>query len=376
MALSLTLIDFVLCALALQGFIIAGLLFYSSKTIVSNRWLGALVFVVSDWVLNIELIRMGILVRYPVWRLMTPDLTFAIGPFIYFYAKSLVNGPQNINGKNWLHFLPLIINLKKQLILVICSSGLLYIPFFQDLYFKRSTQYILFDSPIEKLFFISIVAYTIVTYILIRRQKNKVLSANKLKDLKWFLTILDAVFVFIGLVYYGWDRPSVGQYVTLLPLVAAVYVLGMAAWRRQANMSINEKEEYTVKPAKAYFTPDEANIYTQRLTELMTKQQLYLNPVLKVDDVAAELLISEKTLSSLINQNLGKNFNDYVNEYRIAEVKLKLSDPRNRNFTIAAIAFDCGFNSLATFQRVFKQFTGITPSKFQNSNISGQLSIK
>jgi AraC-like DNA-binding protein len=61
-----------------------------------------------------------------------------------------------------------------------------------------------------------------------------------------------------------------------------------------------------------------------------------------------------------------------VNEYRVAEAKRKLAEPASAKFTIAAIAYDCGFNSLATFQRCFKQFTGITPSQYQNEMISGE----
>ncbi|WP_214072940.1 helix-turn-helix transcriptional regulator [Mucilaginibacter sp. dw_454] len=377
MTLSLNLIDFVLSALALQGFVITGLLFYSSKTIVSNRWLGALVFIVSYWVLNVELARMGILARYPLSLVLLPQFTFAAGPIVYFYAKSLIIGPQKIKGKNWLHFLPLVAEFKPQLIFLIYTSGLLYIPLLQNLYFKPLTQHILFNSNPGKLILVSITAYATATYvIIIKHQKSVVLPANKLKDLKWLKTILNAVFVIVVLLFYGWDRPSIGQYVTLLPLVVAIYVLGMAAWRRQAHMSIDEKQEYTQKPAKVHFAQEEADVYTRRLKELMVTQQLYLNPVLKVEDVAAEMLISEKALSNLINQYLGKNFNDYVNEYRIAEAKQQLVDPKNRNFTIAAIAFDCGFNSLTTFQRVFKQIAGTTPSRYQHDNFSSQLAIK
>jgi len=81
-------------------------------------------------------------------------------------------------------------------------------------------------------------------------------------------------------------------------------------------------------------------------------------------------------LSNLLNQHIGKSFNDFVNEYRVDEAKKRLSDASYNNFTIAAIAFDCGFNSLATFQRVFKQVTGITPSKYQNHISYPQLSVK
>ena len=99
----------------------------------------------------------------------------------------------------------------------------------------------------------------------------------------------------------------------------------------------------------------------------MMKDKLYLDPLLKLDDIVTKLQLPVKQVSSLLNQHIGKNFNDFVNSYRVEEAKQKLSDPQLSRFTIAAIAYDCGFNSLPTFQRCFKQFTGVTPSQYQNN---------
>lgn len=381
MALSFGLVDFVLITFALQGLIIAGLLFYLSKAIVSNRWLGAAIFIVSESTLIMELDRLGIWNRYPIVQVVVLHFLFALGPVIYFYTRSLIFGSQKLTLKNWLHFAPLLIDFKVPLTYVLYASGLLYIPLLQNIYFKPITQHILFDSAFytSVLSFISVAGYSIVTYLLIiREQKNVHLSANKLKDLKWLKTILHSMLVLMLLWFFSLAIPVLrqwGEYVVLLPSISLVYLLGMAAWRRQTHMTVVEKEEYALKPVKVYYTPIEADVYARQLNGLMAVQQLYLNPVLKVEDLAAELMITEKVLSNLINQHLGKNFNDYINEYRIAEVKQRLADPRNSHFTIAAIAYDCGFNSLTTFQRVFKQLTGTTPSKFQ-SNLATQLVIK
>jgi AraC-like DNA-binding protein len=59
-----------------------------------------------------------------------------------------------------------------------------------------------------------------------------------------------------------------------------------------------------------------------------------------------------------------KNFNEFVNQYRLAAVKKKLLESGNEHLTITGIAFECGFNSQATFQRVFKQTTGVSPTQF------------
>lgn len=388
MLLSFSFGDFVLLALALQGFILAGLLFYSSFRIVSNRWLGALVFIVSEATLLMELDYSGVWEKYPILQLVVPHFTLAAGPVIYFYTQSLIFTRDKVSGKAWLNFLPLLLEMKHQLIYLFYITGLLFVPFIQNFYFLPSTQHWLFDGfPVTTFAaFISVSIYSTITYRAISRyEKIAQLSANKLKDLKWVKNLLYFIFAFIAIWLFSlitdtlFSRNLLGiwdHYILYIPAIVFVYLLGMAAWRRQTHMPETEIAEYIQKPAKVYFTQPEAANYTRQLTELMTVKRLYLNPLLKVDDVAAHITISEKALSSLLNQHMGKSYNDFVNEYRVEEAKLRLTDPANHNFTIAAIAFDCGFNSLATFQRVFKQFTGVTPSKFQNDNFLPKLSIK
>ena len=137
-----------------------------------------------------------------------------------------------------------------------------------------------------------------------------------------------------------------------------------------------EIEHYHQKPTNIYFSPSETENYIKQLTDLMELKKTYLNPLLKVEDVAALMSISDKALSSFLNQHMEISFNDFVNQYRVQEVKYRLADPAHRNFTIAAIAFNCGFNSLPTFQRVFKQIAGITPSKYQNQVLTPQIATK
>ncbi|MEZ4905955.1 MAG: helix-turn-helix domain-containing protein [Spirosomataceae bacterium] len=81
-------------------------------------------------------------------------------------------------------------------------------------------------------------------------------------------------------------------------------------------------------------------------------------------DLAQKLKTNPSVLSAAINQNFGKNFNDFVNEYRIEEFKKQIQLPENKKLTLLAIAFDCGFNSKATFNQAFKKLTGQSPKEF------------
>ena len=70
----------------------------------------------------------------------------------------------------------------------------------------------------------------------------------------------------------------------------------------------------------------------------------------------------------MLNEKHGKNFFTFINEYRVKEVISRFEDPKNDNFTILAIAFDSGFNSKTTFNTIFKNLTGITPSEYREKN--------
>ncbi|MGQ7868814.1 ligand-binding sensor domain-containing protein [Sunxiuqinia sp. sy24] len=102
-----------------------------------------------------------------------------------------------------------------------------------------------------------------------------------------------------------------------------------------------------------------------RLNSLMSANKPYLNCKLGLTDLAEELCVSPNQLSALLNEQIGQPFYDYVNEFRIEEVKRRLMDPSEKKKTILAIAWECGFNSKSAFNRVFKINTGITPSEFQ-----------
>nr|WP_262921307.1 helix-turn-helix domain-containing protein [Maribellus maritimus] len=77
-----------------------------------------------------------------------------------------------------------------------------------------------------------------------------------------------------------------------------------------------------------------------------------------------DLNISRHKLSQVINRSQNKNFYKLMNEYRIREVKEKLENKEYKNLTVLGIAFECGFNSKTTFNRIFKEETGMTPTNY------------
>ncbi|MDB5018138.1 MAG: hypothetical protein JWQ84_2970 [Mucilaginibacter sp.] len=289
--------------------------------------------------------------------------------------------------KDYLHFFSLFFEMGPQIAFVFHFSGLLLIPGVRNWYLPFEKQALLFESGNSGNlpFFFSFVIYSAVCFKMVHDNYfNKEISAYKLKDIKWLKTLLYTIFsliiiwsITIFLAYLS--LPYLAdclKYTTTILAIGFAYWVGMSTYMRQTKMSIDDVVEYNKPSVKVYFSDNDVIKYQRRLVTLMEIEEIYLNPVLKLDFLADKLGISEKSISRLLNQHVGKNFNDFVNEYRIQEAKKKLTDPAFIRFTIASIAFDSGFNSLATFQRCFKQFTGITPSQYQSNSKSTQIPEK
>ncbi|WP_136465683.1 helix-turn-helix domain-containing protein [Flagellimonas onchidii] len=110
--------------------------------------------------------------------------------------------------------------------------------------------------------------------------------------------------------------------------------------------------------------------YASQMEQLMELKKLYLDPNCSLNKVATEMKLPAYLISHVVNNALDKSFPDFLNSYRIEEVKTRLLQPKNKNVKIASLAYDCGFNSLSSFNIAFKKSTGITPSKFLRNNAS------
>ncbi|HVW14075.1 MAG TPA: ABC transporter permease [Mucilaginibacter sp.] len=104
----------------------------------------------------------------------------------------------------------------------------------------------------------------------------------------------------------------------------------------------------------------------------MKVNKFYLDAELTLTSLSKEFGISIHELSRIINTGLRKNFNDFVNEFRIQDVARKMKDPAYDRITLLGIAYDCGFNSKSTFNRAFKQIMGISAAEYKNELKKGR----
>jgi adenylate cyclase len=122
------------------------------------------------------------------------------------------------------------------------------------------------------------------------------------------------------------------------------------------------KKETTKK--KTLLQEEAAANYKVKLQQLIETEKPYLHSDLSLPSLADQLGISANQLSWLLNHGFGRNFNEFINHYRVEEFKKLAELPENANLTIISIAYDCGFNSKTVFNTYFKKETGISPKQF------------
>jgi AraC-like DNA-binding protein len=119
-----------------------------------------------------------------------------------------------------------------------------------------------------------------------------------------------------------------------------------------------------VKYQRSSLSDENAALIHGRLLQLMEQEKPFMNAELTLEDLAASLKVHPNTLSQVINVKEQKNFYDLVNERRIEEFTRRVSLDAAQQYTFLGLAFECGFNSKASFNRNFKKYTGTTPSEY------------
>jgi len=313
-------------------------------------------------------------------------IVMPFGPLIFFYVKSFVDPDFKMTKKDRLHFYPIIIDLVPQIMAIIYIIALIfgliknnYKPFGVSLGTVIDDYNVYADIPR----WISVSVYLILSARFLNdlKAKNKITINGQELNFKWLQQFVRVFLVFqiiwlIYLVPYVIPRytdvmlNTFDWYPIYIPLAILIYWLGIKGFMMSNNYSIPPIKKITGINSTLPATAIEDAVLS--LKKAMEEDKLYLDPLLNLAILSKQTNIVQKTISAVLNQHLHKSFNEFVNEYRVEAFKEKLQDPEMDHLTIAGLAFDCGFNSQATFQRTFKQFTGLSPSEFRNGLVEIQ----
>ncbi len=156
----------------------------------------------------------------------------------------------------------------------------------------------------------------------------------------------------------------------LYAIITAV-MLGLLTWlgfsRRQLKLKQKSNKNAKKKRILNKVSEKEPNEWpkeSELLRNFMKEDRLYRDKRFTKAQLANHISWSEVQLSNILRDGLHTNFNDFINQYRVDEVKERLKNPQSRDYTLIAIAEECGFNSKTSFYRIFKKFTGHTPSEY------------
>ena len=174
-----------------------------------------------------------------------------------------------------------------------------------------------------------------------------------------------AITIYLMFVFYpalNWMRMG------FVALTVFIYWVTFEALNQPDIFTVYVKPKFQVhRPVKKYsnsiISDEECARISTGLEKLMVAEKPFLDPELTIDKLAKLVQSNRHHLSQVLNQKLGLSFYDYINNCRIAEAKLLLAE--HADHKIAAIAYDSGFNSLSSFNDVFKKITGLTPSQYR-----------
>ncbi|HZI53207.1 MAG TPA: helix-turn-helix domain-containing protein [Chitinophagaceae bacterium] len=361
----------------LQGFIVCCLLFYSKTNKRSNRLLAKLIFLMSLASLNLYLHEIGIAdlngLTSTLDALIPMVIVMPMGPLIYFYIQSSLDPEFKMTRKQRLHFLPIIVDLVPSLTVIIFIAGV-----YSGMIRPNAGPWGVFiddynvyaDIPR----WISVTSYLLLSarHLSELKRKNNITN-GRLTSFKWtqqfvrVFLIFQCVWLFY-LVPYVIPRytdlmlDTFKWYPVYVPLAIMIYWLGVKGYLISSRMATAAKKNGASPSSFPISMIDEIVLL---LRKSMEEEKMYLNPNLNLTILSLHTGIAQKTISWVLNQHLQKSFNEFVNYYRVEAIKTKLQKETSNNLTIAGVAMECGFNSQATFQRTFKDLTGVSPSEFR-----------
>ncbi len=356
----------------LQGLIFAGLLVnrgLKQKT-KADLWLALLLVVLSSSLIT-PFIGFANVYDLNQWLTYFPfSINYLPPVLVWFYVLSLTNSHWKLTRKDLLYLVPTAVYLVFRFTIFFQSEA--WKGWFDKEYYRPFAGPLVFAT--ELVWSVLLLYWSIRHYRKYRQWLNENFSDTEKLKFDWlrnFLYIFSAILLLGALFDFTNSflfRLSYIQYFYFeVVLALSTYYLAVAGYLRSKtiDLTFSDISEKTVESRRSLLSDKELDRLKEKLTAVMRDERPYLEPTITLTDLTRIVGVNSNVLSHAINQGFDKNFNDFINEYRINEVKSKLRDADES--TLLGIAFDSGFNSKATFNRAFKKFTGVSPKEYQEN---------
>ena len=351
----------------------SGLLISTKRPItIANRIMAAWLFLICVE-LVFALINSNVLEMYSF-----QFITFTYGPLMFLYVKFMTRPERRFNWFAMLHFIPFVgffvISVIFRLEPLVRDLRSFFVP---D---KLISLRIIYGTS----FFLSITIYSILAFIEIKRHqnnlKNLVSYTSGVITLNWLKIISISFYAAYFILFILGGLNMIGNYIPFDPYFVifgfiALFSFGYSFYGikqpvifgQELKQDIDEKKE-NEKYTKSGLKENQALDYLHSLISYVEGNKPYLDRDLTLHDLSLVTGIPRHYITQILNEKHKKNFFTFINEYRVKEVVERFADPKYNHYTILAIAFDAGFNSKTTFNSIFKNQTGLTPSRFREKS--------
>lgn len=362
-------------AIIFQGIFLAIVLWTTKKGFpTANRNLASMMFIFSLAVVERVISVSGLYETWPHLLFVSSPFWFALPPLYYFYARSFTGRPVRFTPIQLLHAVPTVFVIIYFMPYYLWSAPMKLV-FIQDrsLFYNHTESFIYSAAYYaENLFYLA------GSVFVFKRQGRKFWSNGWLL-LSYSILILYVLINSVQSVYYFFTYKNLFDFKLWGTPIYAIIIFSLAYF------ALVKPEMIFVPPWKLWqqkngrLSAEEMDGIIKRLGNLMQTERLYLDCDLRYSDVAAKLGISVRALSNALNEHAGQTFNDFINTYRVHEAKQLMVNGKLENETMLSVALGSGFKNKSSFNRIFKNQTGLTPTEFLQSSGSAfmtEVSVK
>ncbi|MFC0512562.1 ABC transporter permease [Mucilaginibacter angelicae] len=329
----------------------------------ANKFFAMALLTIVLYIARILAIDIHLEAYMPHWSLLPLQFSLGFGPLIFFYVLKLTHPKYKLRFRDLLHFIPLLVELCAQALAIkesISTGAATY----DTPTFHR------FNPALQLLAFISVISYLYASHRLIEKFYRRLKFNNGDRyEMRWLHHLLIGfgllwlcwmLFAATDYFYYHYQL-NIHAYYPLYLLLAILVIRTAAITFLRPDVGLPLVAPSFFKPAP----PAEIKLKALWLKRELKTNRYYQDPELSLSSLAEKLELTTHELSRIINTVLKKSFNDFINEYRVAEVARRMQDPAYAHITLLGIAFESGFNSKTTFNRTFKQMSGKSPAEYK-----------
>jgi AraC-like DNA-binding protein len=289
---------------------------------------------------------------------------FLIAPLLWFYVRELTGSRVRFTWQLIIHFTPFLLLIGISLLFKSERDA-----FSAALYQHPRIAAVVF-------WLVLLLQFTFYQFLIRKRwngyQKMMEQEVSNTEDVNiGWVQFFIAIFLIINIIFLLglFAAIHLNNFALLNRNVAVIFSISVFAlgYKGILQREIFFTEDITDKISKSPIEAKADQKDIDRLLIYMANNKPYLDPELTLSSLAAQMKLSRSQLSQLINDGVGENFYNFVNKYRVEQVKKFMVEPALRHFSMLGLALEAGFKSKSTFNLIFKRFTGLTPTEYRKN---------